>query len=152
MKNKLYSKNEWELKLIVSELTIKFLILHTKDVNENEIGENLQFPDWQCVDSLCEDIEHYLDENHSLHDEYKGHKFDLDREGFIQIVKMISYMMIETNHACPCCKIFKNCYFEHFDVTIPIHYFTCNHGTGYFINNTELINHLSVQLHPEKKR
>jgi len=28
IKNKLYSKNEWELKLIVSELTIKFLILH----------------------------------------------------------------------------------------------------------------------------
>ena len=45
------------MKFIVSELTIKFLILQTKDVNENEIGENLQFPDWQCVDSLCEDIE-----------------------------------------------------------------------------------------------
>ena len=70
IKNKLYSKNEWELKLIVSELTIKFLILHTKDVNENEIGEKLQFPVWQCVDSLCDDIEYYLDENHSLHDEY----------------------------------------------------------------------------------
>ena len=32
IKNKL-SKNEWELKLIVSELTIKFLILYTKDIN-----------------------------------------------------------------------------------------------------------------------
>ena len=85
-------------------MTIKFLRLHTKDVNGNEIVENLQFPDWQCVYSLCEDIEHYLNENHSLHDEYKGHKFDLDREGFIQIVKMIPYILIEKNHACPCCK------------------------------------------------
>ena len=84
----------------------------------------MQFPDWQCVHSLFKDIEHYLDENHSLHDEYKGHNFDLDREGFIQIVKMIPYMMIETNYACPCCKILKKCYFEHFEVTIPIDYFT----------------------------
>ena len=119
------------------------------NVNENEIGENLQFPDWQCVYSLCEDIEHYSDENHYLPDEYKVHKFDLDREGFIQIVKMIPYMMIEKNHAYPCCKIFKNCYLEHFELIIPIDYFTCNHKTGYFVNNTELINHLSVQLHPK---
>ena len=56
---------------------------------------------------------------------------------------------MKQNHACSCCKIFKNCYFEHFDVTIPIDYFTYNHGTGYFVNNTELINHLSVQLHPK---
>ena len=149
IKNKLYAKNEWELKLIVSELTIKFLILHTTDVNDNEISEDLQFPDWYSVDLLCEDIGIYLDENHSLHDEYRGHKFDLDRESFIQIVNMIPYMMIEQNHACPCCNLFTNCYFTHFGVTIPIDYFTCNHATGYFVNNTELINHLSVQLHPK---
>ena len=57
--------------------------------------------------------------------------------------------MIEQHHACSCCKLFKNCYFQHFDVTIPTDYFTYNHGTGYFVNNTELINHLSVQLHPK---
>ena len=91
----------------------------------------------------------YLDENHSLHEEYRSHKFDLDREGFIPIVKMTPYMMIEQNHACPCCNLFTNCHFLYFDVTIPIDYFTCNHGTGYFVNNTELINHLSVQLHPK---
>ena len=54
----------------------------------------MQFPDWQCVDSSCEHIGPYLDENHSLHDEYEDHKFDLDREDFIQIVKIIPYMMI----------------------------------------------------------
>ena len=86
IKNKLYSKNEWELKLIVSELTIKFLILHKKDVNENDIGDLLEFPDWQCVDSLYEDIGDYLDDNCSIHNYFKGHRFDLDRKGFIQIV------------------------------------------------------------------
>ena len=65
---KVYPKEEWELKFIVSELTIKFLILHKKDVNENDIGESLQFLDWQCDESLYEDIGDYLDENYSLND------------------------------------------------------------------------------------
>ena len=64
----MYPKEEWELKFIVSELTIKFLILHKKDVNENDIGESLQFLDWQCDESLYEDIGDYLDENYSLND------------------------------------------------------------------------------------
>ena len=39
----------------------------------------------------------YLDENNSIYDDYKDHIFYLDREGFIQIVKIIPYMMIEKN-------------------------------------------------------
>ena len=41
-----------------------------KDVNENDIGEILQFPDCQYVDSLYEDIGNYLDEHYPLHDDY----------------------------------------------------------------------------------
>ena len=118
-------------------------------VNENDIGDNLQFPDWQCVESLCEDFGVYIDENCSIHEEFIGHTFDLDREGFIQIVKMIPYMMIETIHACPCCELYNNCYFNHLDVPVPIDYFICHHGTFFFVNTTELINHFSVQLHPK---
>ena len=69
----IYLKEEWELKYIVSGLTIRFLILHNKDVNENDISNLLQFPVWQCVNSLYEDIGDYLDDNYSLHDDYTGH-------------------------------------------------------------------------------
>ena len=58
-------------------------------------------------------------------------------------------MMIEIIDVCLCCKIYNNCYYNHFELPIPIDYFTCNHGTGYFVNNTEPINHFSVQLHPK---
>ena len=32
--NEIHSKEEWELKFIISKLAIKFLILHDKDVNK----------------------------------------------------------------------------------------------------------------------
>ena len=109
----------------------------------------MQFPDWQCVYSLYEDIGDYLDNNCSIHDNFNGHRFDLDREGFIQIVKMIPYMMIERIYACLCCELFNNCYFNHLDVPVPIYYYICHHGIGLFVNITELINHFSVHQHPK---
>ena len=112
----------------------------------------MQFSDWQCVESLCKDIGDYLDENCSIHEDFEGHIFDLDRKGFIQIVKMIPYMMIKTIYACLCCELFDNCYFSDLNVPVLIDYFSCHHGIGLFINITELINHFSVQLHPKKKR
>ena len=81
------------MKIIVSEFTIKFLILHDKEVNETDISVDLQFPDWECVDTLYESIRNYFDDNYSIHYDYKGYRFDLDREGFIDIVRIIPYML-----------------------------------------------------------
>ena len=109
----------------------------------------MQFPVWQCVNSLYEDIGDYLDDTYSLHDDYTGHWFDLDKEGFIQIVNTILYMMIEKRHICLYWQLFNNCYFNHLDVPVPIDYFVCHHGIGLFDNITDLINHFSVQQRPK---
>ena len=69
---------------------------------------------------------------------------------FIQIVKMISYMMIERIHACTCCELFNNYYFNHLNILVPIDYFTCHHVIGIFVNVTKLINHFSVYQHPKQ--
>ena len=89
------------MKCIVSELTIKFLILHEKYVNESDIAIGLYFPDWQCVDTLNEDVGSYLDDDYSIYDDYNGHRFDLNRKGFIKFVKIIPYMLIERIYTCP---------------------------------------------------
>lgn len=60
-----------------------------KNVNEYDIGVDFRFLDQECVDTLNEDIWNCLDDNYSIHDDYSCHIFDLDREGFINIVKII---------------------------------------------------------------
>ena len=68
---------------------------------------NLQCPDWQCVYSLVEDIWTFVDDKHYIHDKYKGRRFDLGREGFVKIVKMIPYMMNERTYAYSFCHFSK---------------------------------------------
>ena len=88
----------------------------------------MQFPNWQYVESLYEDIGDYLDENCSIYDDFKGHRFDLDRKDFIQILKIILYIMIERIHAYRCCELFNDYYLNHSDVPVSIDNFTCHHG------------------------
>ena len=81
----------------------------------------------------------YLEKNYSIHGEYKGHRFNLDGEGFINILKMIPYMMIERIYTCLCCHLFQNCYFQHLNIPIPINYFLCHHGFVFIIQLILLI-------------
>ena len=58
--------------------------------------------------------------------------------------------MIERIHACTCCELFNNYYFNHLNILVPIDYFTCHHVIGIFVNVTKLINHFSVYQHPKQ--
>ena len=72
-------------------------------------------------------------DNYSIHDEYKGHRLDLDREGFIKILKTIPFTMIKRIYTCPYYHLFKSCHFQHLNVPIPIDYFTCYRGIVFLI-------------------
>ena len=74
-------------------LTIKFLILHDKNVNNSDIGYVFHFSKYLYFLTIIEDIDIYFDDNYSIHYDYKGYRFDVDREGFIDIVRIIPYML-----------------------------------------------------------
>ena len=101
---------EWYLKKIVSDLTIKFLI----DYN---IDTNFIFPEFDSWEIL-----YYILGEDDDQGTYSQYPFDLDREGYKKIIRAISYILIEQTHVCPCCVKFDNQFFYNFLVPGPIDY------------------------------
>ena len=105
---------------IVSDLTIKFLI----DYN---IDTTFIFPDfdsWErlyCI--LGDDLHDAIDDDQFANSQFP---FDLDREDYKKIIRVIPYMLIEQTHVCPCCVKFDNQFFYNFLVPNPIDYFKCD--------------------------
>ena len=78
--------------------------------NINNIGDDLQFRDWEYGDTLFYSIKTLIRETNSDYDELKNHRFDLNGNNFMNIVKTIPYILIERLYACLCFFCFQNCF------------------------------------------
>ena len=80
----------------------------------------MQASDYDCFDMLYESISNHIHETNSEYDKVSNHKFDLNRNCYIDIVKKIPYILIEIVYTCPCCSSLKNSYVDNLNVPVPI--------------------------------
>ena len=127
------NSNEMKHKIIVSELTNKFLI-------------NNIFPDWKSWDNLLNEtsIEKISEESLKQIQDYQRkckYSFNLRKEDFRNIVDTIPYILIDKLLVCPCLSIFRGQYFTNLNISRPIRHYECN-SIIFFKTIDDIIAHL----------